>query len=306
MADKARHAFGQLENIDSAIAANKIDAYDILFVKDADGKPYVGWIDKDGNKVIVDDTAELLELENQIAKKANAEDVETLEGQIATKADSEDVVALEKELATKTNAEEVDSKIKAALGEIECAPETYEKVKYEIADAPAGTLVKMSENEIRIMCPANSVWTKQNVGAGGDSNCYYCTFKTYVYDDSIVGYVEHLNGQIDSQVLTDLKTDEYGRRYQPTWLALAKYDEVTGAWSYYGVNSNENKMIGYDYQIDWYNANGVMVASDSIRINLSNENCHFAVEPYYVGSMMAKVDEKIAEATAGAIEVVEF
>ena len=50
MADKARHAFGALENIDSALSAGTIDAYDILFVKDANGNPYVGWIDKNGNK----------------------------------------------------------------------------------------------------------------------------------------------------------------------------------------------------------------------------------------------------------------
>ena len=55
MADKARHAFGMLEKIDAALSAGTIDAYDILFVKDADGNPYVGWIDKDGNKVIVKD-----------------------------------------------------------------------------------------------------------------------------------------------------------------------------------------------------------------------------------------------------------
>lgn len=55
MADKARHAFGALENIDSALAAGVIDSYDIIFVKDSKGKPYVGWIDKDGNKVIVED-----------------------------------------------------------------------------------------------------------------------------------------------------------------------------------------------------------------------------------------------------------
>ena len=55
MADKARHAFGALENIDSALAAGVIDSYDIIFAKDSKGKPYVGWIDKDGNKVIVED-----------------------------------------------------------------------------------------------------------------------------------------------------------------------------------------------------------------------------------------------------------
>ena len=41
---KAKHAFGMLENIDAALSAGTIDAYDILFVKDADGKPALGGI----------------------------------------------------------------------------------------------------------------------------------------------------------------------------------------------------------------------------------------------------------------------
>lgn len=65
MADKARHAFGMLENIDSAISAGTIDAYDILFVKDANGKPYVGWIDKDGNKVVVQEEDEVVVVEGE-------------------------------------------------------------------------------------------------------------------------------------------------------------------------------------------------------------------------------------------------
>ena len=86
MADKAKHAFGALENVDSAISSGKIDAYDILFVKDAEGKPYVGWIDKDGNKVICDNSTELEALESQLATKVNASDVETLVSeQIETK-----------------------------------------------------------------------------------------------------------------------------------------------------------------------------------------------------------------------------
>lgn len=61
--DKARHAFGTLERIDEAIANKLIDSYDILFVKDAEGKPYVGWIDKDGNKVILEDKVQIVRVE---------------------------------------------------------------------------------------------------------------------------------------------------------------------------------------------------------------------------------------------------
>jgi hypothetical protein len=131
------------------------------------------------------------------------------------------------------------------------------------------------------MCPADAEFVKQNVGVGGDANTYYMTFKTYA-PQGAVGYKEHLGNQSDSEILTDLKIDEYGRRYQPTWLPLAKYDDATGTWVYYGENSSVGKYIGWDYRIDWYDTNGVMIYTDSIRINLSNEACHNNIKPYYV------------------------
>ena len=45
---KARHAFGSSSKIDAALEANKIDAFDILFLDGDTAKPKVGWIDKDG------------------------------------------------------------------------------------------------------------------------------------------------------------------------------------------------------------------------------------------------------------------
>lgn len=305
MADKAKHAFGMLENIDAAIAAGTIDAYDILFVKDANGKPYVGWVDKNGNKVVVDDSAELAALEAEIATKVDAEEVEALEGQIAEKADVADVNAKIDQAVTDSVASAktyTDGKVEAAINE-------HMVKKYEIASVPEGTLVDMRDKEIRVMCPVDAVWTKQSVGTGGDANTYYMTFKTYAYNDNAVGYIEHMNGQSDSEILTDFSVDEYGRRYQPTWLGLAKYDEATGVWNYYGKNSTVNKYIGWDYRIDWYDANGVMIASDSVRINLSNEDCHSEIKPYYVGTMMTEVETKIEEKIKemeSSYEIIEF
>ena len=86
--NKAKHAFGTLEGIDQAIADGKIDSYDVLFVKDANGKPFIGWIDKDGQKIICDDSAEFAELEAQIASKADAYEIESLQTEIATKVDA--------------------------------------------------------------------------------------------------------------------------------------------------------------------------------------------------------------------------
>lgn len=307
---KARHAFGSEKDIQKALADGKINEYDILFLDEKK----VGWITKD-NEVVIAET-DLSGIEAELETKANAAEVEE---KLSAKADAETVKALETELANKVTAEEVDVKVETAVAEkvetavkaeVEAAVEkTAEKTKYEITDVPVGTLVNYKDSEIRICCPENSVFTKQNVGAGGDSNSYYFTFKTFAPSDDAVGYIEHLNGQADEQILTSFNVDANGRRYQPTWLALAKYDESTDEWSYLGAKSEKNRYIGYDYQIDWFNADGVMIASDNVRINLSNENCHFEIEPYYVGKMKTDVEtlvnEKIKEIESGN-EIIEF
>ena len=186
--------------------------------------------------------------------------------------------ALSINLATAANDGAMSKEDKAFIDSI---PYAYVAKKYEITDAPEGALVNYYEKEIRIMCPDDAVYNLQNVGAGGDKNSYYVTLKTYA-PNGAVGYIEHLGGQVDGEILRDIKVDNYGRRYQPTWLAVAKCDTETGEWSYYGDKSTASKYIGWDYQIDWYNADGVIINSDNIRINLSNEDCHFTSEPYYM------------------------
>ena len=303
--NKARHAFGSSQNVKAALEAGTINERDILFLDESTDHPKVGWVSKDGEVVIVEGEEYVITIEGESLPESGENGKIYLfkdEGYFwnssgfSSLSKSADLSELEAEISVKMNADEAEEK--------------YEKVKYEIADVPMGTLIDYSDKEIRVMCPANAVWTKQSVGAGGDANSYYMTFKTYAPDDNAVGYIEHLNGESDEEILVDLKTDEYGRRYQPTWLAIAKHDESTDTWTYYGKDSSTEKYIGWNYQIDWYDADGVVIASDSVRINLSNEDCHSAVEPYYMSNVLKAaqeyVDVQIEEAVNGAIEVVEF
>ena len=280
MADRAKHAFGALENIDAALSAGKIDAYDILFVKDADGKPYVGWIDKDGKKVIVDDSAELAALEVELATKANAEDLAEVDAKIAKK----------------ISADEVDAKIAAALDEIEL--DVKLDVEYEITSVPEGTLVDYRDKEIRVMCPADTKWVKQSVGATGNANMYYMGFKAYA-PEGAVSFKEGDRGVIIDEMFDfngDFAgTDEFGRNYSICWFALASYDEKSDTWTYFGKNSSINKYIGWTYVVEWYNADGVVIASDCIRINLSNEGCHSEIKPYYWSELSAELNAEISE-----------
>lgn len=121
MADKARHAFGTLENVDNALSSGLIDAYDILFLKDANGKPYVGWIDKNGNKVVVEEEEEIIVVDGESLPESGESGKVYIFGDDAYVWNGEkfvnlckptDVSALETEIATKVTAEEVKTMIK--------------------------------------------------------------------------------------------------------------------------------------------------------------------------------------------------
>ena len=62
MADKARHAFGNSANLDTALQAGTIDAYDILFL-DGDTDPKVGWVDKNGVVRLVEDKTQIIRVD---------------------------------------------------------------------------------------------------------------------------------------------------------------------------------------------------------------------------------------------------
>lgn len=80
-------------------------------------------------------------------------------------------------------------------------------------------------------------------------------------------------------------TDLFGRNYSIVWLALASYDANNDTWTYFGKNSSNSRYIGWNYVVEWYDANGKVMASDMIRINLSNEDCHLNLKPSYLSTV---------------------
>lgn len=126
MATKVKHVYGALANVDNALSEAKIDAYDILLVKDADGKPVVGWIDAEGQKCIVD-TQNVVKVKEENLPESGVEgkiyifkeeayiwdgaafkplaksvDVSELEAQIETKCDEAKVLELIEQAAEST------------------------------------------------------------------------------------------------------------------------------------------------------------------------------------------------------------
>ena len=174
----------------------------------------------------------------------------------------------------------------------EKAKAKFEHVKYEVSHKPASAIVDYRDKEIRIMCPVDTKFEAQNSGANADANAYYIGFKAYA-PDGAVSFKEDLAEIIADNTMYSFEgndfagVDAYGRKYSIVWLPVAKYAD--GVWTYYGVNSSKSKYIGWYYSVEWYDANGKMIGSDCIRINLSNEACHNNIEPFYMANAVKEV-----------------
>lgn len=305
---RSRHAFGSISNVDAAIASGQVDAHDIIFFNE--GK--IGWVDKNGELVLPEfNNEEIVEVE-ALPDVGESGKLYIFESQgylwngkeFISLSQSVDVAALQTAISLKANQKDVET-----------LERTCAKIKYEIGNLPEGALVDYGDKEIRILCPENTVWTKQSVGSTGNANMYYMSFKAYA-PEGAVGFREGDKGVIVDEMFDfsgDFAgTDEFGRNYSIVWFALASYDEASDAWTYYGSNSSIAKYLGWTYVVEWYDAAGIVIASDSIRINLANKNCYSNVEPFYVANAIstanaytdAQIEEKIEE--LAGVKVIEF
>lgn len=188
---------------------------------------------------------------------------------------------------------------------LDSIPYAYVARKYDISDTPIGTLVDYRDHEVRIMCPTDAEFKKQEVGTNGNANMYYMTFKAYAPNDA-VSFKEGDRGVIIDEMHTfdgpASGIDEFGRKYSVCWLALAMYDSTTDTWTYFGKNSTESKYIGWDYVVEWFDKNGVKIGFDSIRINLSNEDCHYVSKPYYMNEVITATEAEEIKTSIAAME----
>lgn len=116
---RARHAFGKSGSIEAAKQANKIDAYDILFLDGDTDKPKIGWLDAQGNTVIVPNKDHIVRVDvlptvdgdENVVYIYNNECYIWDGSQCIPMCKPTDLTALEKEIETKVDAETVQSMI---------------------------------------------------------------------------------------------------------------------------------------------------------------------------------------------------
>ena len=162
------------------------------------------------------------------------------------------------------------------------------EARYDFTNLPEGGLVNFYDKEIRVLIPNNVSFTDE----------YFITFKAFAPSDRVVGFKDS-----DEETITDSEIsnfdgensgiDAYGRKYVLTHFAIAHQNPTTKKWEYVGKDSTEKEYIGWTYNVEWYDTNGMLVDADKIRINLSNENCHYVTTPYYLTNYQ-KSDDPIS------------
>lgn len=173
--------------------------------------------------------------------------------------------------------------------------EKLHKRRYEVSGVPEGTLVKYFDNEVRVMCPKDVEFHKQNVGAGGSPNKYYMNFTMFAPEGAVT-FREGTQGMTAEELVLEdeLRTVVNGQR--TIWLSLAVFDEATGEWTYRGDESTVDRCIGWNVLVEWYDAEGKVIIRDSFRVNIANEKCFDSVVPLYREGLATKefVEEQIA------------
>lgn len=186
------------------------------------------------------------------------------------------------DLSGYATTEEVEVKI----DEVEEKISKYTSRTYEVVKTPEGTLVDYFDKEIRIMVPSTTDFANLNNGINGAENLRYIECRVYA-PEGATKYKFTFGGISGEGSVEDWSglVDDFGRHYIVTAPPIAHYNTETATWTYYGVNSTTKHYVGWDHISEWFDENGVKIASNSIRINLSNEECHDVVEPYYMGSI---------------------
>lgn len=161
----------------------------------------------------------------------------------------------------------------------------FDAVKYEFVGMLPGARADVNGKEIRVMFPADAPFVKPTgEAAGRDNNSYYFGLKVFAPSDEVVSFKESQTEKITDEPMEDFNgpssgVDKYGRKYDICWYPVAKYLEESGSWQYYGTQSQPGLCVGWYHTIEWYNAEGKVVGSETVRINLTNEECHNSLKP---------------------------
>ena len=215
------------------------------------------------------------ELENDAGFITKHQDISHL----ATKEELEDAISAIEHPVVDLSGYATKDALNAVANDTKALTVTTAKERYEVIKVP-GLEVTYRDDEIRINTEHITL-AHQNVGDGGNSNDYYIGVKIYapVNATHIKQIITSTPGNFgDKEVVQflDSDIDSYGRKYSNAWIKCGVYNEGSGTWLNYGMNSTVDKCLGYYYSVEWYDANGDVIENDSIHVVFTNDTCHYS------------------------------
>ena len=165
--------------------------------------------------------------------------------------------------------------------------------KFEVIKAVDGFLTDDGQNDLRLYIPKNSAYELQNVGAGGNSNYFYATVRAWAPSAEVTScrkgdpaYYDRDFGEQEA-VYTDA---ESGRVYADFWIPIARTDDNGATWVEYGDLSVGNKIIGWNWMIEWY-VGDKLLCTGSTRLSLVNTKEQlYSHKDWYIGGIEDKIN----------------
>ena len=173
--------------------------------------------------------------------------------------------------------------------------------KFEIIKAVDGFLTDDGQNDLRLYIPKGSTYELQNVGAGGNSNYFYATVRAWAPSADVTScrkgdpaYYDRDFGE-QEVVYTDA---ESGRVYADFWIPIARTDDNGATWVEYGDLSVGNKIIGWNWMIEWY-VGDKLLCTGSTRLSLVNTKEQlYSHKDWYIGGIEDKITANTDKLTA--------
>lgn len=189
-------------------------------------------------------------------------------------------------LATSGSAGAMSAQDKQAIDNMAIV---YEQKRIEITKLPKGSTYKDMGDEVRILVPKDATFTDQPVGEGGDKNSYYATVKMFAPYNAAHYHEFDFNNNEWEKELQDVKIDEYGRKFDYSWLPLA-HKETNGSWTNYALSSTQTKFVGWYLGAKWYDEDYNLIGQTKFKVTL-------ATEDNYDVTVSSEVLKAITEAT---------
>lgn len=146
---------------------------------------------------------------------------------------------------------------------------------------PVDSRISYGENIIRIAVPDYFEAEHQNVGAGGNAEKFYATFKAKAPENAVYFLEKQIilsSGEeiVDSEPIK--LADKGSTTHRTCWFSIAQFDPQIGKFEYFGRNRSIEDCDGRIETLEWYDENKNLISIDEYTVQYVSKDNY---EPFY-------------------------